>query len=353
VKVEQRRVTVLTPRAQDARRSWPERESLLLRLTDSQGRHGVGEASPLPGYSTDSLADVEVALQVLPPAALSAALEQRPARAALAAVAALVPLSVPSARMALETAALDLLGQQLGSSAPLLLGAAATSTRPLAALLGPASAPTLVHDAIQAVQGGFRHLKLKLGGPGLLAREVEGAEAVHQTLGAQASLRLDANGVLTAAELAHAWPSLSRLGIELLEEPGPVPPELLGTLPLALDESLQGLDEAQVMALVRERQARFLVLKPMALGGLTHCWRLAELARELSVDVVLSHCFDGPFAWRATAALALALPGELGQGLAPHPGLAAWPTRALPVSGGFLKNWPEAGLGGPAEAGFP
>lgn len=353
MKVDWRRVTVRTPRAQDARRNWPERESLLLRVTDAQGRHGVGEASPLPGYSPDTLDGVEAALRALAPPALAAALERQPARAALGAMAALVPPHLPSARMALETAALDLLGQQLGLSAPVLLGAATTATRPLAALLGPASAPTLVQDAIEAVQGGFRHLKLKLGGPGLLAREVEGAQAVHQSLGAQASLRLDANGALTAVELAQVWPSLSRLGIELLEEPGPVPPELLGTLPLALDESLQGLDEAQVVALVRERQARFLVLKPMALGGLSHCWRLAELARELSVEVVLSHCFDGPFAWRAAAALALALPGELGQGLAPHPGLAAWPSRALPVSGGFLKNWPEAGLGAPAESGFP
>lgn len=353
MKVELRRVTVRTPRAQDARRSWPERESLLLRLTDDRGRHGVGEAAPLPGYCPDTLDDVEAALRALSLPALAAALERPPARAALGAVAALVPATLPSARMALETAALDLLGQQQGLSAPLLLGALPTAKRPLAALLGPASAPTLVQDAIEAVQRGFRHLKLKLGAPGLLSRELEGALAVHQSLGAQANLRLDANGALTADELAHAWPSLSRLVIELFEEPGSVPAELLGALPLALDESLQGLDEAQVMALVRERQARFLVLKPMALGGLTHCLRLAELARELSVDVVVSHCFDGPFAWRAAAALALALPGELGQGLAPHPGLTAWTTRALPVSGGFLASWPEPGLGAPAEAGFP
>lgn len=353
MKLQLRRVTVRTPRAQDARRSWPERESLLLRVTNAQGQEGIGEASPLPGYSTDSLDDVEAALQALTPAALSAAVEHQQVLAALSAAAALLPPNLPSARMALETATLDLLGQQRGMSAPSLLGAAPTSKRPLAALLGPASAPTLVQDAVEAVQGGFRYLKLKLGAPGLLAREVEGAQAVHRTLGAQATLRLDANGALTAAEIEHAWPSLSGLGIELFEEPGAVPAALLGTLPLGLDESLQGLDESQVAALLRERQARFLVLKPMALGGLSHCWRLAELGRELGAEVILSHCFDGPFAWRAVAALALALPGELGQGLAPHAGLAAWPSRPLPVSGGFLASWPDPGLGAPAEHGFP
>lgn len=353
MKVELRRVTVQTPRAQDARRRWPERESLLLRLTDARGRHGIGEASPLPGYSPDTLGDVEAALRKLAPSDVLAALERAPARAALGAVAGLAPRSLPSARMALETAALDLLGQQQGLPAPVLLGAIPTVKRPLAALLGPASSPTLVQDAVHAVHAGFRYLKLKLGAPGQLERELEGAHAVHMTLGAQASMRLDANGALTAAELERAWPTLSPLNIELFEEPGPVPPQLLGTLPLGLDESLQGLDESQALALVRERQARFLVLKPMTLGGLTHCWLLADRARELGADAVISHSFDGPFAWRAAAALALALPGELAQGLAPHAGLEAWPTRALPVSGGLLASWQEPGLGAPAEPGFP
>jgi o-succinylbenzoate synthase len=352
VKLEQRRVTVRTPRAQDARRSWPERESLLLCVTDAQGRRGIGEASPLPGYSKDALNDVEAALQSLALSELAAALERLPVRAALGAVAALLPQSLPSARMALETAALDLLGQRMGLAAPLLLGAAPGATRALAELIGPASSPTLLQNAERALLAGFTHLKLKLGGKGLLEREVEGVQTLRQRLGPQLNLRLDANGALTAPQLEHAWPSLLQVGIELFEEPGPVPEELLGTLPLALDESLQGLDEAAAAALLRERRARCLVLKPMALGGLEHCWRLAELGRQLGADVVISHCFDGPFAWRAAAALALALPSGRAHGLAPHAGLEAWPLRSLPVTRGFLEIWQEPGLGAAAESGF-
>lgn len=353
MKVELRRVTVRSAGAQDARRSWPERESLLLRLTDARGRHGVGEASPLPGYCPDTLDDVEAALRGLSPSALSEALERVPALEALSALSLLVPARLPSGRMALETAGLDLLGQRQGVPAPLLLGMTPGTKRTLAMLLGPASAPTLVQDATHAVHGGFRHLKLKLGAEGRLERELAGALAVHRTLGAQGRLRLDANGSLSARDLERAWPDLARLGVELFEEPGAVPAALLGQLPLALDESLQGLDEAQVAALISERQARFVVLKPTALGGLSHCFRLALRARKLGAEAVLSHCFDGPFAWRATAALALALPGETAHGLAPHVGLDAWSPRALPVSGGLLAGWPEPGLGAPAEPGFP
>jgi len=351
MKLERRRVTVRTPGAQDARRHWPERETLLVTLTDAHGRRGVGEASPLPGYSPDTLAEVETALDALDTSQLEEALEH-PAWAALAAVAALLPTSLPSARMALETAALDLLGQRAGASAPVLLGGAVNGTRPLAQLLGPASSDALAEDADQAVRGGFRHVKLKLGAVGLLDRELSGVQAVRDRLGAQVSLRLDANGALTPDDIARAWPTLARIGVELFEEPGVVPAELLGALPLALDESLQGLDEAATTALVHERGARCLVLKPMALGGLAHCWRLAECARELGVGVVVSHSFDGPFAWRASAALALALPAGLAHGLAAHGGLAAWRNLSTPVNAGWLETWTQPGLGLPAELGL-
>jgi o-succinylbenzoate synthase len=352
MKVELRRVTVRTPRAQDARRSWPERESLLLRISDARGQSGVGEASPLPGYSPDRLDDVETELGRLDSQALAAALELLPARAALRAVASLMPIGLPSARMALETAALDLLGRRLGMSAPILLGAASSATRQLAELVGPASSSSLLQDAERAVRAGFKHLKLKLGSSGLLERELAGVTALRQRLGASAAVRLDANGSLTAEDLELAWPELARLGIEWFEEPGPVPERLASALPLALDESLQGLDEAQVEALLRLRKPRCVVLKPMALGGLDHCWRLAERARDVGADAIISHCFDGPFAWRAAAALALALPRGPAHGLAPHAGLEAWSMNALPVRQGCLETWSEPGLGAPAEHGF-
>ena len=351
MKLERRRVSVRTPRAQDARRTWPTRDSLLVRLTDAAGHEGFGEASPLPGYSQDQLEDIEPALAALRLSEVEAALALPTARAALAAAASLLPAHLPSARMALETAALDLLGHRQQLSAPQLLGAAPGARRALAQLLGPANSPTLLSDAERAVRAGFTHLKLKLGAPGQLERELAGVQALRDRYGASVALRLDANGALSAPEIDQAWRSLASLDIELFEEPGPLPESLLGALPLGLDESLQGLHEAAAIALLRQRHARYVVLKPMALGGLTHCWRLAEHALALGARPVLSHGFDGPFAWRATAALALALPEGSAHGLAPHAGLDAWRLRPLPVRQGCLEIWPEPGLGAPAEPG--
>lgn len=345
MKLELQRVRVAVSGARDARRSWNERESVRLSCTDATGTRGVGEASPLPGYSRDTLDDVEAALRALDAAAVASALEQRSVLGALSALSALLPSELPAARMALETAALDWLGQSRQLSAPALLGAPAGATRRLAALLGPAGSDNLLRDAERARLAGFEHFKLKLGEPGRLAAEVEAIAQLREQLGTEVGLRLDANGALSAAELERAWPALAPLDIELFEEPGAEPEALSGRLPLALDESLQGLSVEDAMAALKSRRARAVVLKPMALGGIAHCWRLAELAMKAGASVVVSHCFDGPHAWRAAAALALALPAGAAHGLAPHAALMAWQPAPLPVRRGALASWTNPGLG--------
>jgi L-alanine-DL-glutamate epimerase-like enolase superfamily enzyme len=352
MKLELRRVTLAATGVHSARRAWPERESVLLRCTAPDGEVGIGEASPLPGYSRDELDHVESALHELEPAAIATALEQPSLRAALYALGRLVSESLPSARMALETAGLDLLGQRRGLSAAALLGAPAEGRRRLAALVGPAGATTLPGSCERALREGFQHLKLKLGEVGRLEAELDAVVALRARLGPEISLRLDANSSLNAAEVAQAWTRLSSLELELFEEPGEIPESLAGALPLGLDESLQGLREAEAEGLLRLRQARCLVLKPMALGGIEHCLRLAERARNAGASVVVSHCFDGPFAWRAAAALALSLPSGAAHGLAPHAGLTAWRPAPLPVRDGWLESWSEPGLGAPAPHGF-
>jgi o-succinylbenzoate synthase len=352
IKLELRRVTLAAEGAQDARRTWSERESLLLRCSDADGSYGIGEASPLPGYSRDEIDRVEAALSELAPTAVESSLEQDSVRAALRALVQLLPEGLPSARMALETAGLDLLGQRRGVSAVELLGGPRDARCALAALVGRAAAATLGASSQRAVDQGYRHLKLKLGEVGQLQTELDAVADLRQRLGSKIQLRLDANGSLTAAEVEQAWSRLATLDIELFEEPGEIPESLAGALPLGLDESLQGLRDYEAEGLLRLRQARCLVLKPMALGGVEHCLRLAERARSLGASVVVSHCFDGPFAWRAAAALALALPLDKAHGLAPHAGLAAWQTAPLPVRAGWLGGWSEPGLGAPAEHGF-
>jgi o-succinylbenzoate synthase len=330
--------------AHNARRAWASRSGLLLELQAGSLR-GLGEAAPLPGYSTDTLEGAETALRALDTHALERALDIEQTKEALKCVADLLPQTQPAARMALETAALDLRGQQSRLSAPAILGADSSAVRPLAWLAGAPDAQAL--ETIRGAQrAGYRHFKLKLGRVGQFDAEIAGVRALRRALGAGPRLRLDANHGWSEAQAGSAATLLQELDIEFVEEPSSKLTRHRGaSIPVALDESLRGLDPGDLETLAVRTGARFVVLKPMVLGGLSHCIELARHAAALNLGVVVSHSFDGPVALIASAALALALPTRIAQGLAPHAGLAAWPPVPLPIANATLQTWKAPGLG--------
>ena len=306
---------------------------------------GLGEATPLPGYSADTLDGAETALRALDSKALERALDIEDSKEALRSVVNLLPQTEPAARMALETAALDFRGQQNQLSAPAILGADSGAVLPLAWLAGAPDAHAL--ETIRcAQQVGYRHFKLKLGRDGHFDSEIAGVRALRRALGAGPLLRLDVNRGWSEAQARSAATLLEALDIEFVEEPSPrLTPQRGASPPLALDESLRGVDPRDLAALAERSGASFVVLKPMVLGGLSHCIELARHAAALDLGVVISHSFDGPVALIAAAALALALPTQIAQGLAPHPGLAAWPRIPLPIRDAMLQVWQSPGLG--------
>ena len=351
-----RRCSGGTLAARAARQTWPKRSGLLLELVAGSHR-GLGEASPLPGYSSDTLEEAEGALATLDRHALALALEQEHPLEALAAAAKLVPAGQSAARMALETAVLDLRGRQCGQSAPQLLAAEPGAERSLAWLAGVVVAAqeqaTLLASIRGAVRAGYTHFKLKLGATGKLREELTVVQGLRGALGGAVRLRLDANQAWSEADARAACRALEGLDIEFIEEPCRAPSRLLATgIPIALDESLRDRNPQDLTTLARRASACVVILKPMVHGGLTRCLAMARQAHALGLGVVISHSFDGPVALIAAAALALALPTRMAQGLAPHGGLAAWPEVPLPILGGKLRDWSSPGLGSATEL-FP
>ncbi len=146
--------------ASNASRAWRERRGLLLELCDREGRIGQGEASPLPGFSSDTLAEARADLLDVDWAGLP---DLDPCDGLLDDIGAALSaagLNAPAARFAAETAFLDLAGQAAGLPVHLMLagtgpgGGAGGSRRPavpLAALLTGdllASAAERVEDRI-------------------------------------------------------------------------------------------------------------------------------------------------------------------------------------------------------------
>lgn len=318
-----------------------EREGLLVRVRDDEGCVGQGEASPLPGYSRDTIEQCARQLEAVdlsafaPPGAGPAVDWVQQALAAAPKAAA--------ARFALETALLDWLGQRRGLGLAALLGAPAAGTRrvPLAALVADLASARAAHAR------GIRSFKLKIG-PASFDEDLRLAQSLREEFGAAIALRFDANGRLPPAQAGSALQKLARFAPEFVEEPVGLPAFVgmaASPVPLAADESLAEPGAWPALASV----CRVVVLKPTLLGGLCACLRLARDAAERGLRVTVTHTFDGPVALAAAAELAAALPIEpLACGLDRHAALAAWPAVTIPQIGACsLGSSGRPGLGLP------
>lgn len=323
----------------------------VLRLGRGDGTTGLGEASPLPGYSPDSIAEVCGELQRLADAPVIANPLAGPLDL-LVDVFAECPLTQPSSRFALETALLDWLGHTRGQSVHQVLGGdVERPSIPIADLVSEANPTSWPTCSEALVAEGATHLKFKVGSD--LDAEVGALQTVrraHRTI----PLRLDANRSIPLEALREHADSLEALELELFEEPVASeewPAALDLPLPFALDESLRDVELSQ--RLLGSGRIRAVVIKPMVLGGLRASFAAAERAAAHGAQYLVSHTFDGPIARAVTAELALALQTELAAGLGSHPALALWPPHHIAaIRGRQIAPHDAPGLGLHFEEGI-
>jgi o-succinylbenzoate synthase len=308
--------------ASDSRRTWTERRGLLLRLRDEDGRVGQGEASPLPGYSPDTLEECRRALEKNAAGGLPA-LDEDPSELIHLWGQRWIP-HPPAAEFALQTAVLDLHGQRSGRSLAQVLTGKPPGEVALAALVTGGSADAMLASARAAVARGVRTLKVKLAKN--LAGQLPALRAIRLEVGDDVEMRLDANGAWDVAQARANLAALAELRPEFVEDP--VPPGLwpdLGPVPvvLAVDEALGTAHKKGALGAPGVRVA---VLKPSRLGGFDAAWHLPWRAPQIFVDLdlVIGHMYEGPVAMAAAAELALALPRVRACGLDRHAALEAW-----------------------------
>lgn len=305
------------------------REGVLIGV-DADGVQGVGEATPLPGW-TESLADCRATLDAVADAGddalLDAVADADDASDPLidASPAVTDPLAgAPAARHAVEHALLDAVGRRVGRSLAGLLTDSPAATVPVNATLGDAGVDATVAAATDAVEAGFACLKLKVG-VGPLDRDVARLRAVREAVGADVAIRADANGAWDRETASEAVDAFAALDLAYLEQPLPAE-DLSGHAALrgrgvdvALDETLAELCPASVL---EASVADVLILKPMALGGPGRAYRAATDALAADVDPVVTTTIDAAPARTAAVHVAAAIPDVRPCGLATGTALA-------------------------------
>jgi o-succinylbenzoate synthase len=335
----------------------------LIRLEDEAGRHGFGEATPLPEFGTEGLELCERALR----AAITALLGLGCASPAQAREVARRDCSqAPCARAALECAIDDLAAQQASSNLAGFwrrrAGLAGEPAKRVAvqALVAGDSPDAVAESARHALARGHRTFKLKLavcGRARAIEPDLERVAALREAVGPEACLRLDANEAWTRDEAQAALRALAGFDIDYVEQPvaradleGLSILERDAPIRVAADEALLGDGLARCLA---QRAASILIVKPAALGGASVAIRLISEAQTLGLRIIWSSLLDGAVSRSAGIHLAAALGPEAEvHGLATGP-LLGRDFVACAAPAGALLRCPQApGLGLGEAVGF-
>ena len=325
-----------------------DRRGVLVELADTEGRRGVGEASPIASFGGGTQADVLALLEHLDAALLTwhgAGLRDGAPQLEGAGSAAL--------RCALDVAALDLEARARGTTVAALL-AAGDGGEPLAAVpvnavIGDGPPDEIARVGLEAAARGYRVLKLKVG-TGSLAEDVRRVAALR-TACPDVTIQLDANGAWDEETAIAAVAAFAPFRVALLEQP--VPRADVGALARVSARSAipLGADEAMVALESRERvlmlgAAACVVLKPMVLGGLRPALEVGLRAAARGMRVIVTTTFDSSIGTAASLALAAALPEASAHGLSTGEHLAAdVVARTLVPTRGMLALPAGPGLG--------
>ena len=261
------------------------RDGVLLRLQNSDGRSGWGDAAPLPGWSVESLDDV---LDFIANGGGSS--------------------EVPSSLLcAVEAARASML--------PFHSSSALARNLPLNALLD-GSPEDMIRQAVDSLSRGCECLKIKAAALSVrelvaLVRRISGPSC------GRCRFRIDSNRSWDFETALHVAESLREFPVDYLEEPlrdSRLLPELIEKSPLgiALDETLR---ETNPEGLAAYRGAVALVLKPTLMGGFNACARFAQAGAALGMATVVSACYESGVGIHALGQFALSLPDPAAAGL--------------------------------------
>jgi o-succinylbenzoate synthase len=276
-----------------------------LRTPEAVGR---GDVMPMASFGTESPEAAHRALERFELAAPPESVEE-------IASATEVLAATPAARHAVECALLEHLAVRRGVLVATLLGPVRRSEFAVNALLEGDDAASLARSAAEAVERGFRVVKVKVAARPL-GTEAQRLLAVRRAVGPRVKIRIDANGGWTEATARSALRGLEALDLEVCEQPVP-PTDIEGLrrvrhlVPcrIAADESMLVSGQLPRLLLKDPKAAvDVVVLKPAALGGLTRALAIAHEADAAGVGAYVTTLMDGPISRAAAAHLAAVLP---------------------------------------------
>ncbi|MFC6255330.1 mandelate racemase/muconate lactonizing enzyme family protein [Secundilactobacillus hailunensis] len=284
-------------------------ESLIVKMTDSDGFTGLGEAAPTAPITGDTSASIRYAIeQVIAPKLIGASLNQ-PERVKQIIETALVGNHSPKA--AVNIAVNDLLAQHYGVSLSQWLGGyRQTISTDYTVSVGTAA--EMVRHAKQLVTAGFNTLKVKVGSQSPF-EDLKQVRVIRDAVGPDVKIRLDANQGWHKKQAAKMINQMATdgLAIELVEQPVPAD-DFEGMAyvtahtdtPIMADESIFSAKDA--LRLLKMDGCDIINLKLMKAGGIDNALKINTLAEAFGVPCMVGSMIESQVSVTAAAEIAAA-----------------------------------------------
>ncbi|MCF7807569.1 MAG: o-succinylbenzoate synthase [Candidatus Marinimicrobia bacterium] len=286
------------------------REGVLVVLNKDEANIGLGEISPLPGFSQDSLTvSVSKATHLLQTLMRS----ESDLLKFLNRGGNWEEMNAPSiANFGVETALLSLLANANDLHLGSLLFEDASATVPMNALINTDLADW-EPESQRLVEQGYSTLKIKVG---RINHELEaiGVQRVRAAVGPQITLRLDANRSWDMETAVEFGKSVESANIEYIEEPLidsedlPIFFDACG-LHFAFDETLHHIIDPGI-SFNAYTGLKALVLKPSLVACIPRILELVSQARKQGLLTVISSSFESDVGINNLAQFAAGISGD-------------------------------------------
>jgi o-succinylbenzoate synthase len=322
-------------------------DTVVVRVTDSDGTTGWGEAPQVWQVTGESLAGATACIdQMLAPAVVGHDVDDW--SHVLAGVQRAVARNF-GAKAAVDAAVRDVVARRAGVTLAELLrttageGATGTAGAAYPALqtdvtLSAGSADQLAAAAVQRVADGFTTLKMKVGTDA--TTDVARVRAVREAVGPDVTVRLDANQGWTPDEAVAVIRALedADLGVELVEQPvagedveGLARVRASVGLPVMADEALYSLVDLD--RIIRLRAADLVNVKLAKCGSLGLAVEQLRRAADAGLGTMVGSMMETAIGVGSVAAVAAAHRTSLVNDLD-----AAWWAASSPVVGGLMYD---------------
>jgi len=266
------------------------REGYILSLTDELGNIGLGECSPLPEFSKETLAQAQKNLHEL----RLSKIQLVPDLFAISNQFSAINLTA-SGRFAFEQAILSLLINRSKNKNIILetFGNLKPQVN-INAVFGFDKSENIIKEIFEKIRLGYNTFKIKIGRPNF-DEDFSLIKNIRNKFGEAIYLRLDASGKWNLEDAKHHLKSLSAFNIQYIEEPCSGF-NLLQTIshnspiPVAVDESIRTITQA--IHVINDSKIEFIVLKPMILGGILSSLQLIKTAESKNKKIIISSSFE-------------------------------------------------------------